>query len=139
MRRWLSPHGRIGRHTYWFGYLIPVGGAQMILTFLIMTLITQSLGQLTLMALDDPGPDGLTAMQDLAFASANWSGAIQLAMVLLWAPMLAGAAKRWRDVGQSGWWALLVLIPGLGIFIALVLGCLRGQPEQREALPAPAA
>jgi uncharacterized membrane protein YhaH (DUF805 family) len=139
VRRWLSPHGRIGRHTYWFAYLIPIGGAQLMLSFVIMTLVTHILGQLALLAMDDPSATALTSMEQVAISGANWTVFIQLALVLLWVPMLAGAAKRWRDLGQSAWWALLVLIPGLGMFIAVVLGCLRGQPEPRESLPAQAA
>jgi uncharacterized membrane protein YhaH (DUF805 family) len=137
VRRWLSPHGRIGRHTYWFAYLIPIGGAQLTLSFIIMTLVAHSLGQLALLALGDPSTTALASMERVAASGANRTSFIQLVLVLLWAPMLAGAAKRWRDLGQSGWWALLVLIPGLGMFIATVLGCLRGQPEPRETLLAP--
>jgi uncharacterized membrane protein YhaH (DUF805 family) len=137
VRRWLSPHGRIGRHTYWFAYLIPIGGAQLTLSFIIMTLVAHSLGQLALLALGDPSTTALASMERVAASGANWTGFIQLALVLLWVPMLAGAAKRWRDLGQSGWRALLVLIPGLGMFIAAVLGCLRSQPEPRETLLAP--
>jgi uncharacterized membrane protein YhaH (DUF805 family) len=139
VRRWLSPHGRIGRHTYWFAYLIPIGGAQLTLSFIVMTLVAHSLGQLALLALDDdPSATALTSMEQVAISGADWTVFIQLALVLLWVPILAGAAKRWRDLGQSPWWTLLVLIPGLGMFIAVVLGCLRGQPGPRETLPAAA-
>ena len=39
---------------------------------------------------------------------------------------LATYAKRWHDIGQSGWMSLTILIPFLGFFIILYLGFSRG-------------
>ena len=39
---------------------------------------------------------------------------------LLW-PSIAVQVKRWRDVGKSGWWILVNLIPVIGTIWALIV------------------
>jgi uncharacterized membrane protein YhaH (DUF805 family) len=46
--------------------------------------------------------------------------------LLLW-PFIAVSVKRWHDLGRSGWWLLVVLIPGLGlIWLLIANGLVRG-------------
>jgi uncharacterized membrane protein YhaH (DUF805 family) len=49
-----------------------------------------------------------------------------LSLALLWS-MIAVSAKRWHDQDKSGWWALVYLIPGIGlIWTLLANGFMRG-------------
>ena len=36
-------------------------------------------------------------------------------------PSLALHAKRWHDQNRSGWWQLIGIVPGIGMFTALVM------------------
>lgn len=138
---WFSPRGRIGRARYWWAYLIPLGGTQFLLGFLSLLVMTTFAGSQLLRLLDlhqDPFMVPLSPTEQEALMrqsllelerGAEWVWWCQLGILALMMPMLAGAAKRWRDAGQSGWWALLLLIPGLGFLVAIFLGCLRGRPD----------
>jgi len=46
-------------------------------------------------------------------------------------PMLAYGARRLHDMGRSGWWQLLVIIP-LGAIVLIVMLCLATKPESVE-------
>ena len=52
------------------------------------------------------------------------SGVFWLAILV---PTLAVSARRLHDIGKSGWWQLLYLIPGIGGLILLVFFCLPSQ------------
>ncbi|MDP9046242.1 MAG: DUF805 domain-containing protein [Pseudomonadota bacterium] len=49
-------------------------------------------------------------------------------LVLLW-PCTAVSVKRWHDRDKSGWWALVYLVPVIGVVWTLIAnGLLRGTP-----------
>lgn len=51
---------------------------------------------------------------------------------------LAILAKRYHDLGRSGWWLLLLLIPLLGVIVVSVeLALRRGKPGQNRFGPNP--
>jgi uncharacterized membrane protein YhaH (DUF805 family) len=50
-----------------------------------------------------------------------------IVVVGLFLPSLAIQVRRLHDIGKSGWWLLLSLIPYIGGFILLVLYCLPSQ------------
>lgn len=57
-------------------------------------------------------------------------------LVVVW-PMLAVQAKRWHDIDMSAWWLLVILIPNVGPFIALVMnGFLPGTHGENRFGPA---
>jgi uncharacterized membrane protein YhaH (DUF805 family) len=51
-----------------------------------------------------------------------------LMLVGLWV-LLAANTKRFHDIGKTGWWQLIAIIPLAGFWIAFVLGFGRGDPD----------
>jgi uncharacterized membrane protein YhaH (DUF805 family) len=57
--------------------------------------------------------------------------------ITLWA-LIAISAKRWHDLGMSGWWALIGFIPFIGQFVhVIVAGLLRGTRGRNRYGPDP--
>lgn len=54
-------------------------------------------------------------------------------------PGLAVAVRRLHDVGKSGWFMLIILIPLVGVVWLLVLECTEGTPGDNEYGPDPKA
>ena len=52
-------------------------------------------------------------------------GAVSLA--LIWGIFSLVAAGRARDMGRSGWFALMMLVPVVNLAVILWLGCSRGK------------
>lgn len=53
-------------------------------------------------------------------------------------PGLAVSVRRLHDIGRSGWWLLIALIP-FGGLVLLVFDCLKGTPGPNEYGPDPKA
>ena len=52
----------------------------------------------------------------------------QAANILIIWPFLATSIKRLHDIGKSGWWVLINLIPIIGtIILSLLLSCIPGK------------
>ena len=45
--------------------------------------------------------------------------------------------RRMHDIGKSGWWLLLALIPFVGIIVLIVFYCLDSQPGENQYGPNP--
>jgi len=54
-------------------------------------------------------------------------------------PSLAVGVRRLHDIGYSGWWLLLLIIPFIGPVALLVMFCLAGDQGDNKYGPAPAA
>ena len=61
---------------------------------------------------------------------------LAVVVFFIWAN-LALTAKRFQDLGSNGWFSLLLLIPGLGFVIIVVLLAARGQDNDNCYGPAP--
>lgn len=113
---WLlfSFDGRISRRTFWAVY-IPL-------------YIYAFLSQFVLLLLSDGGRNVLIGAMPVINA------------LLVLCIMLAVYAKRWHDLGKSGWCSLLMLIPCVGPLLMLVqLGFIRGNRCQNAYGPDPLA
>jgi len=64
-------------------------------------------------------------------------GFVVLYAVLMIAPGLAITTRRLHDLGRSGWWQLLHLVPGFGTLILLALLLRRGQQGPNRFGPSP--
>ena len=84
--QWLGFQGRIGRKTFWLGYILPLFAASILASILDAAL-------------------GLAPMGDARPAEGAEVGPIGglVSLLSIW-PSLAGAIKRLHDRDRSGWW-----------------------------------
>ncbi len=52
-------------------------------------------------------------------------------------PNLAVTIRRLHDIGRSGWWVLIGIIPLIGAIVLLVLVCTDSKPEANKYGPSP--
>ena len=60
-------------------------------------------------------------------------------MLAVLVPSIAVTIRRLHDIGKSGWWLLISLIPIIGGIWLLVLTCFDGQPHENQYGPNPKA
>jgi uncharacterized membrane protein YhaH (DUF805 family) len=78
--------------------------------------------------------DGVTGLHDMF----NHMGFLSFIYVLLTvSPTAALSARRLHDANSSGWWALLLLIPLVGIAIIGCLSMRDGNPSDNQYGPKP--
>jgi uncharacterized membrane protein YhaH (DUF805 family) len=66
------------------------------------------------------------------------TGVVQVLVALaLLAPGLAVSVRRLHDVGQTGWWVLLLLIPVLGALVLIVAFYIRDSAPDNHYGPSP--
>lgn len=79
---------------------------------------------------------GLSIIEGLMGIPGIASGLFGLVMLI---PSIAYGARRLHDIGRSGWWQLLGLIPVIGLIILIVMFCLPGKDEAAAQFPLQAA
>lgn len=52
-------------------------------------------------------------------------------------PSIAVSVRRLHDIGRSGWWMLLSIIPVIGLIVLLVFAILDSQPGENKYGPNP--
>ena len=52
-------------------------------------------------------------------------------------PTLAVGVRRLHDIGKSGWWLLIGLVPLVGAIVLIVFACQDGQPGTNQWGPSP--
>lgn len=72
----------------------------------------------------------IAQMADISFLPGIWSLAILL-------PSLAVCMRRLHDIGKSGWWVLLSLIPVVGQIILIIWYCKDSMPGDNQYGPNP--
>ncbi len=76
------------------------------------------------------------ALLEIAGLSADDAEA-RTSLAILW-PVLAISAKRFHDMGRSGWWSLINLVPYFGQLVGLVVnGTVRGTRGDNRFGPEP--
>ena len=103
--------GRARRSEYWYFVLF---------NFIVSILIGLSLG----------GIAGRLNVPALVYLVHLWSLAVFI-------PSLAVSVRRLHDIGRSGWWLLLSLIPLVGAIILIIWHCTDSQPGANQYGPNP--
>lgn len=105
--------GRARRSEYWWWYL-----------FFVLVLAGTTV------------IDGAIGAEPVPGSTAGWvTTLVALALML---PHLAVGARRLHDIGRSGWWLLLVLVPVVGVVALFVMAVLDSRPDNRYG-PSPRA
>jgi uncharacterized membrane protein YhaH (DUF805 family) len=128
---WFSPRGRIGRGEFWLGYLLPLG----VLSIPVLVVLSQEIWRMSavvLLVLLEAQPDAMAMLHELMLGmpppSLSRFFVACAGLLLVQGVGLVGAAKRWHDLGQSGWWNSVLFVPLLGWGAGLLaLGFLRGE------------
>ena len=116
----LSPFGRMSREPYW----LCIG--------LMWVIVSMATRLWWINSVEEITPDMVTPA---AFAESNPLFPI-LFFVLQWFE-LALVIKRLQDIGQSGFLALFVFVPGLNILMVLFLGFVPSKAEPNRHGPLP--
>ena len=113
MNNYVNFNGRASRSEYWWFFLFT-----MILQFIALPIDIVVLGY----DIMDPG-----AIQIVG----------TIAGLALFLPSLCVLVRRLHDLGKSGWWFLIALIPFLGIIVLLVFMVTEGEqlPNQYGEVP----
>lgn len=95
---YLSFKGRLSLKDYWLYWNVPM---------ILLVLLAY--------ATDNHG----VVLESIFFQVTN--------VLIIW-PFLATSIKRLHDIGKSGWWVLINLIPIIGsILLSLLLSCIPGE------------
>jgi len=97
---YFSLNGRVDRRDYWTLLIAPL-----IVVAILLGMLSRLMG--------------------LSTHAVNYTCLILLPVVA-WISM-AVSAKRWHDIGSSGWWAILSLVPFIGYVVVIALGVLPGE------------
>lgn len=60
-----------------------------------------------------------------------------IASLVLFIPSLAVEVRRLHDIGKSGWYVLIRLVPPVGIVLLLIWLCSEGDPNNNQFGPSP--
>lgn len=103
--------GRARRSEYWFFVLFSV------IVYVVATILDSVLG--------------------LTFGDLSYGVLYCLSALALLLPSLAVVIRRLHDIGRSGWWILIALVPFIGGLVLLVFACLDSQPQANKYGPSP--
>ena len=117
LKKYAVFNGRARRAEYWWFFLINF----------IFVLVLSVLSRLT------TGTDS-NSVSPLSTAFSCISGLYSLAVLL---PELGVGIRRLHDIGKSGWWLLIGLIPLIGTIWLLILAATDSQPGDNQYGPNP--
>jgi uncharacterized membrane protein YhaH (DUF805 family) len=111
LRNYAVFHGRARRKEYWYFVLINI-------------IISVALAIV----------DSVTGTYNSDVGLGLLSGMYTLAVLV---PGIAVSVRRLHDIGRSGWWLLVVLVPIVGAIVLFIFMVLDSKPEQNEYGPSP--
>ncbi len=117
--------------NYWFSFNGRIGRAQWWLRLIGLTLIVTAAMMLGAGAIATIGTQAATDTQDVNHLSAAHLLIIAL-MILYLVCSLAIHVRRWHDLGKSGWWQLIMLVPFGGLYVWAMCGFVRGDDGGNE-------
>lgn len=103
--------GRAGRPEYWYFFLFNI------IIAIVLSVVDNVAGTFN----ENTGMGLLSGFYSLA--------------VLL--PSLSVMVLRLHDTDRTGWWALILLIPFIGVLVMLVFMTLAGSPDDNRFAPIP--
>lgn len=78
--------------------------------------------------------DTAAGTMNVTYEIGLFSSIFGLAMII---PSLAVGVRRLHDIGKSGWWILIGLIPLIGAIVLIVFACMDSQPGANAYGPNP--
>lgn len=76
----------------------------------------------------------------IAAASGSIFSPLSIVFTLaIFLPVLSVQVRRLHDIGRTGWWVWISLIPLIGPIVLLVFACLGSEPVDNRFGPAPTA
>jgi len=78
----------------------------------------------------------LSIVDAVVFMSQNFSPLSSLFSLAMLVPSLAVGVRRLHDIGRSGWWLLIALVPVIGFIILIIFLVKKGDEEANEYGPA---
>ena len=74
-----------------------------------------------------------TLMLDMAaFPDSKLSPINAIFRLMVFVPTLAVGARRLHDIGRTGWWQLLWLVPVAGWIVIIVFACIKGDEQSNQ-------
>ena len=75
----------------------------------------------------------------IAIAFGDESAASLIFSLVLFLPSIAVGARRLHDIGRTGWWQLIVLVPIIGWIVMIVFAATKGDVGDNQYGPDPKA
>ncbi len=120
LKKYAVFNGRAGRREYWMFYLIN----------LIISLFLQYLDATFMGGLIPTHGRGSYGLGIFAFGPLSF-----IYLLFIFLPELAVSVRRLHDIGKSGWWMFIILIPIVGAIWLIVLLASRGSFTENEYGP----
>lgn len=80
----------------------------------------------------------IAAMLDAVLMGANDGGLFSVVFSLaVCIPAISVTVRRLHDIGRTGWWWWIYLVPVIGVVVILVFACLKSQPGANRFGPNP--
>ncbi|MFT4792410.1 MAG: uncharacterized membrane protein YhaH (DUF805 family) [Paracoccaceae bacterium] len=82
------------------------------------------------------------ALQFVGAAIFDVNGAVYILLSLIFSlgtllPTFSVAVRRLHDIGRTGWWVWISLVPLIGMIVMLIFTCIRSQPGGNRFGPNP--
>lgn len=111
--------GRIDRGKFWGGHALLIS----------VVAVVYVVGRILVVLILDP-----ETYDELEVAENLWRALCLLSVLLFAFSSMALHAKRLHDIGESGWWALAIFVPIVGLAVFLRIGCMAGEKPRADTI-----